>query len=55
VLGHSHPRLAAAAARQLRRLNTNSRFNYASVVDFTERLSALLPEPLDVVFLVNSG
>jgi 4-aminobutyrate aminotransferase-like enzyme/Ser/Thr protein kinase RdoA (MazF antagonist) len=55
VLGHSHPRLAAAAARQLRRLNTNSRFNYASVVDFTERLTALLPEPLDVVFLVNSG
>jgi 4-aminobutyrate aminotransferase-like enzyme/Ser/Thr protein kinase RdoA (MazF antagonist) len=55
VLGHSHPRLAAAAARQLRRLNTNSRFNYASVVDFTERLTALLPEPLDVVFGVNSG
>jgi 4-aminobutyrate aminotransferase-like enzyme len=55
VLGHSHPRLASAAARQLRRLNTNSRFNYASVVDFTERLTALLPEPLDVVFMVNSG
>ncbi len=55
VLGHSHPRLAAAAARQLRRLNTNSRFNYASVVDFTERLTGLLPDPLDVVFMVNSG
>lgn len=55
VLGHAHPRIAAAAGRQLRRLNTNSRFNYAAVVEFSERLAGLLPEPLDTVFLVNSG
>jgi len=55
VLGHSHPRLEAAVARQLRRLNTNSRFHYASVVEFSERLAGLLPDPLDTVFLVNSG
>ncbi|KHO18541.1 aminotransferase [Mycolicibacterium setense] len=55
VLGHAHPRVAAAAARQLRKLNTNSRFNYASVVEFSERLAGLLPDPLDTVFLVNSG
>jgi 4-aminobutyrate aminotransferase-like enzyme/Ser/Thr protein kinase RdoA (MazF antagonist) len=55
VLGHSHPRVEAAAARQLRRLNTNSRFNYAAVVEFSERLAGLLPDPLEVVFLVNSG
>lgn len=55
VLGHAHPRIAETAARQLRRLNTNSRFNYAAVVEFSERLAALLPEPLDTVFLVNSG
>jgi len=55
VLGHSHPRVEAAAARQLRRLNTNSRFNYASVVEFSERLAGLLPAPLDTVFLVNPG
>jgi 4-aminobutyrate aminotransferase-like enzyme/Ser/Thr protein kinase RdoA (MazF antagonist) len=55
VLGHSHPRVEAAVARQLRRLNTNSRFNYASVVEFSERLAGLLPAPLDTVFLVNSG
>ncbi|NVN49700.1 aminotransferase [Mycolicibacterium hippocampi] len=55
VLGHAHPRIAATAARQLRRLNTNSRFNYSAVVEFSERLAALLPEPLDTVFLVNSG
>ena len=55
VLGHAHPRVEAAVARQLRRLNTNSRFNYASVVEFSERLAGLLPGPLDTVFLVNSG
>ena len=55
VLGHAHPRIADAAARQLRRLNTNSRFNYEAVVEFSERLAATLPEPLDTVFLVNSG
>ena len=55
ILGHAHPRVAETAARQLRKLNTNSRFNYEAVVEFSERLTALLPEPLDSVFLVNSG
>jgi len=55
VLGHTHPRIADTAARQLRKLNTNSRFNYAAVVEFSERLAGMLPDPLDTVFLVNSG
>lgn len=54
-LGHAHPRVERVVSRQLRRLNTNSRFHYASVVEFSERLAALLPDPLDTVFLVNSG
>ncbi|UUU21928.1 aminotransferase [Streptomyces sp. DSM 40750] len=54
-LGHAHPRVEQAVSRQLRRLNTNSRFHYASVVEYSERLAALLPDPLDTVFLVNSG
>lgn len=55
ILGHGHPELADAVARQWRRLNTNSRFNYGAVVELSERLAATLPEPLDTVFLVNSG
>jgi 4-aminobutyrate aminotransferase-like enzyme/Ser/Thr protein kinase RdoA (MazF antagonist) len=55
AVGHSHPRVEEAAARQLRRLNTNSRFNYSAIADFAERLAALAPSPLDTVFLVNSG
>ncbi|HEY1104737.1 MAG TPA: aminotransferase class III-fold pyridoxal phosphate-dependent enzyme, partial [Agromyces sp.] len=54
-LGHGHVGLADAVHRQLRRLNTNSRFNYEAVVEFSERLASLLPDPLDTVFLVNSG
>jgi 4-aminobutyrate aminotransferase-like enzyme/Ser/Thr protein kinase RdoA (MazF antagonist) len=55
VLGHGHLGVADAVTRQLRRLNTNSRFHYSAVVEFSERLAELLPDPLDTVFLVNSG
>ena len=53
--GHGHPRLTAAVSRQWARLNTNSRFHYAAVAEFSARLAALAPDPLDTVFLVNSG
>jgi 4-aminobutyrate aminotransferase-like enzyme/Ser/Thr protein kinase RdoA (MazF antagonist) len=55
VVGHSHPRVTAAASRQLGLLNTNSRFSYEGMVTFAERIVALLPVPLDTVFFVNSG
>lgn len=55
VIGHSHPRVTEAATRQLRLLNTNSRFHYESIVRYTERLAGLTPDPLDTVFLVSSG
>jgi 4-aminobutyrate aminotransferase-like enzyme len=55
VLGHSHPAVTQAATRQLRLLNTNSRFVYDAMVRFAERVTALLPDPLDTVLLVNSG
>ncbi len=55
ILGHGHPRLSENVARQWSLLNTNSRFHYASVAEFSERLAGLAPEGLDTVFLVNSG
>lgn len=55
VLGHSHPAVTAAATRQLRLLNTNSRFLYGAMVELAERVVATLPPPLDTVFLVSSG
>ncbi|ANL32389.1 MULTISPECIES: aminotransferase [Rhizobium] len=55
ILGHGHPRFAAAIGAQWLRLNTNSRFHYGAIAEFSERLAALAPEGLDTVFLVNSG
>ncbi|RUQ46739.1 aminotransferase class III-fold pyridoxal phosphate-dependent enzyme, partial [Corynebacterium pseudodiphtheriticum] len=47
VLGHGHPRMAAVAARQWSLLNTNSRFHYAAIAEFSERLLALAPDGMD--------
>lgn len=54
-VGHSHPRITEAATRQLSLINTNTRFLYAPLVDYAERLTALLPESLSVCVFVNSG
>lgn len=55
VLGHGHPRMAEVASRQWSLLNTNSRFHYAAIAEFSERLLKLAPAGMDRVFLVNSG
>ncbi|MEQ7919896.1 aminotransferase [Xanthomonas sp. WHRI 1810A] len=55
VLGHGHPRMAQVAGRQWSLLNTNSRFHYAAIAEFSERLLALAPDGMNRVFLVNSG
>lgn len=55
-VGHSDPRLTSAVAKQLRLLNTNSRFLYRALADLCERLVQCAPSPeLDTVLLVNSG
>lgn len=54
-VGHAHPHVVEAAHRQMRLLNTNSRFHYAAIAEYAERVAGLLPEPLDTVFFVNSG
>ncbi|QIK62188.1 aminotransferase [Leucobacter viscericola] len=56
-LGHGHPGVADAVNRQIRILNTNSRFLYRELAEYSERLLALLPPntELDTVLLINSG
>ena len=54
-VGHCHPRVVAAAQRQMAELNTNSRYLHDTLVEYTRRLAATLPPELSVVFLVNSG
>ncbi len=54
-IGHSHPAVAEAAARQFRLLNTNSRFLYDAMAEYAEAITQTLPPHLDTVFFVNSG
>ncbi len=54
-VGHSHPRVNAAAIRQMRVLNTNTRYLHQTLVDYAERLAATMPDPLKVCYFVNSG
>lgn len=59
-VGHAHPRVVEAIARQARVLNTNLRYLHGSAIELAERLIAMCPSsldgpPLDTVIYVNSG
>ena len=55
VVGHSHPRVVDAIARQAATLNTNTRYLHEHVVELAERLTASMPDGLDTAMFVNSG
>ena len=55
VVGHAHPRVVDAIARQAATLNTNTRYLHEHVVELAERLVATIPDGLDTVLFVNSG
>ena len=55
VVGHGHPRVVEAIARQSHALNTNTRYLHRSALELAERLIATMPSGLDTVLLVNSG
>lgn len=54
-VGHCHPHVVAAGAKQLALLNTNSRYLHSTIIKCAEKLTSLLPEKLQVCFFVNSG
>jgi 4-aminobutyrate aminotransferase-like enzyme/Ser/Thr protein kinase RdoA (MazF antagonist) len=54
-VGHCHPHVVAAIARQAAVLNTNSRYLNELILDYSERLTAKLPGQLKVAYFVNSG
>ena len=54
-VGHAHPHVVEAVARQSALLNTNTRYLHESVLDYAERLCALMPAGLDVCAFVNCG
>jgi ethanolamine-phosphate phospho-lyase len=54
-VGHSHPAIVEAGIKQMRLLNTNTRYLYDSFANYTENLLSLFPASLDKAMLVNSG
>jgi hypothetical protein len=54
-VGHTHPRVTEAIARQARRINTHLRYLSEPAVELAERLVATCPPGLDTVLYVNSG
>jgi 4-aminobutyrate aminotransferase-like enzyme/Ser/Thr protein kinase RdoA (MazF antagonist) len=54
-VGHSHPKVVAALSKQAAILNTNTRYLHPYLIEYSERLTATLPDPLSVCYFVNSG
>jgi len=54
-VGHCHPLVTEAIARQSRTLNTNTRYLHEHILDYAGRLVARLPGDLSVCFFVCTG
>lgn len=54
-LGHCHPNVVKAIARQSSLLNTNTRYLHDGIIDYAERLAKELPKELNTFFIVCTG
>lgn len=54
-VGHCHPKVVAAGQRQMELLNTNTRYLSEVILEYAEKLTGTMPDPLRVCFFVNSG
>lgn len=55
LAGHCHPKVIKAGQRTMAKLNTNTRYLYEELLQYSEKLLAKFPESLNKVFFVNSG
>lgn len=54
-VGHAHPHVSQAIARQAATLNTNTRYLYRVVLDYAERLLGTMRDGSAACLFVNSG
>nr|WP_090211670.1 aspartate aminotransferase family protein [Litoreibacter janthinus] len=54
-VGHCHPHVVEAIARQASTLNTHTRYLHESILDYTERLTATLSHDLSQMIMVCTG
>ncbi|MFK8013692.1 MAG: aminotransferase class III-fold pyridoxal phosphate-dependent enzyme [Marinicellaceae bacterium] len=54
-VGHCHPKIVETGQRQMAQLNTNTRYLYNPLIDYSEKLLTKFPQSLNKVYFVNSG
>lgn len=54
-VGHCHPEVVNAGQNQMAKLNTNTRYLYDNLAEYSKQLLAKFPDQLSKVFFVNSG
>lgn len=54
-VGHAHPRVVRAIQSQVAVLATHTRYLHGGILEYAERLTAMLPPHLDACVFVNSG
>jgi 4-aminobutyrate aminotransferase-like enzyme len=54
-VGHCHPHVAEAAARQLRELNIHNRYVHQGIIEYAERLTSTLPGTLSNITFTCTG
>jgi 4-aminobutyrate aminotransferase-like enzyme len=54
-VGHCHPHVVDAVARQLGALNTHTRYLHEGIVDYSRRLLETMPEAIDQVMYACTG
>jgi 4-aminobutyrate aminotransferase-like enzyme len=54
-VGHCHPHVVNAIAKQARRLNTSSRYMHGYILELAEQITRQMPESLSVCMFVCSG
>ena len=54
-VGHSHPKIHEAMVHQNLKLNTNTRYLYKIINDYSKKLLRTFPKNLDTIFFVCTG
>ena len=54
-VGHCHPHVVEALYKQASTLNTHTRYLHENVVELAERLTAKLPDPIEVCIFTCTG
>ena len=54
-VGHCHPHVVDAICRQVRTLNTHTRYLHENILDYAERLTGNLPHELDTAMFCCTG